>query len=94
MNRRQFLESAAVAAGAAAFLPLNTALAAEPAKGVNWPIGCFERPWFEGKSPWSYDTALDGIKAAGYKLMGMLTEFRQGGAASSGRAPRPSTSRV
>ncbi len=72
VNRRQFLESATVAAGAAAFLPLNTALGAEPAKGVNWPIGCLERPWFEGKSPWSYDTALDGIKAAGYKLMGLL----------------------
>jgi sugar phosphate isomerase/epimerase len=72
VNRRQFLESAAVAAGAAAFLPLNTALAAESAKGVNWPIGCLERPWFEKKNPWSYDTALDGIKAAGYKLMGLL----------------------
>ena len=72
VNRRQFLESAAVAAGTAAFLPLNAALAAEPAKGVKWPIGCLERPWFETKSPWSYDTALDGIKAAGYKLMGLL----------------------
>jgi sugar phosphate isomerase/epimerase len=61
-----------VAAGAAAFLPLDTAPAAEPAKGVNWPIGCLERPWFETKSPWSYDTALDGIKAAGYKVMGLL----------------------
>jgi sugar phosphate isomerase/epimerase len=65
------MQSAAVA-GAATLLPLHTPLAAEPPKGVNWPIGCFERPWFEGKSPWSYDTALDGIKAAGYKLMGLL----------------------
>ena len=61
-----------MAAGAAALLPLNSALAAASAKGVNWPIGCLERPWFESKSPWSYDTALDGIKAAGYKLMGLL----------------------
>ena len=51
---------------------MNTALGAPAAKGVNWPIGCLERPWFESKSPWSYDTALDGIKAAGYKLMGLL----------------------
>ena len=72
MNRRNFLQSAALAAGAAAFLPLSAAPAAEKAKGVNWPIGCFERPWFETKSPWSYDTALDGIRAAGYKLMGLL----------------------
>jgi sugar phosphate isomerase/epimerase len=72
MNRRQFLQSAAVAAGAATLLPLEGLSAAEPVKGVNWPIGCFERPWFEKKEPWGYDTALDGIKAAGYKLMGML----------------------
>ena len=51
---------------------MNTALGAPAAKGVNWPIGCLERPWFESKSPWIYDTALDGIKAAGYKLMGLL----------------------
>jgi sugar phosphate isomerase/epimerase len=72
MNRRHFLHSAALAASAATFLPLGAASAAKKPKGVNWPIGCFERPWFETKSPWSYDTALDGIKAAGYKLMGLL----------------------
>jgi sugar phosphate isomerase/epimerase len=75
MNRRQFIQSAAWAATASTCLPLNTLPAAEPRSGVNWPIGCFNRPWLGigNKSNWSYDTALDGIKAAGYKLTGMLT---------------------
>ena len=47
--------------------------AAEPTKGVSWPIGCFNRPWLEEKNNWSYDTVLDGIQAAGYKYTGLLT---------------------
>ncbi len=35
---------------------------------VNWNIGCFNRPW----GRWSYDEALDGIKAAGYRLTGIV----------------------
>jgi len=73
VNRRQFLESAAVAAGAATLMPLDSALTAEPPKGVNWPIGCFNRPWIVDKKNWGYDVALDGIKGAGYKLTGLLT---------------------
>lgn len=38
--------------------------------GVDWAIGCFNRPW----GRWSYDAALDGIKAAGYRLTGFLGE--------------------
>ncbi len=73
MNRRQFVHTTALAA-AGTLLPLNTLPAAEKPKGVNWPIGCFNRPWLGDKNnPWGYDTALDGIKAAGYKLTGMLT---------------------
>lgn len=34
-----------------------------------WPIGCFNRPW----SKWGYDATLDGIRAAGYSLTGLLT---------------------
>src|ERR1051325_2427645 len=41
--------------------------------GVHWPIGCFNRPWLGDKKNWGYDVALDGIKAAGYKLTGLLT---------------------
>jgi sugar phosphate isomerase/epimerase len=47
-------------------MPLTSAFAAEK---PNWPIGCFNRAW----TRWSYDEALDGIKAAGYKLTGLLT---------------------
>jgi len=52
----------------------NAAPADEKSKaGVNWPIGCFNRPWAGDKKNWGYDVALDGIKAAGYKLTGLLT---------------------
>jgi sugar phosphate isomerase/epimerase len=71
MNRRHFLQSAALAAGATTILPLNSLTAADAPQGVAWPIGCFNRPWV--KKDWTYDTALDGTKAAGYKLAGMLT---------------------
>jgi sugar phosphate isomerase/epimerase len=73
MNRRQFLQSTALAT-AGALLPLNALTAAENSQGVKWPIGCFNRPWLgEKDKPWGYDVALDGIKGAGYKLTGMLT---------------------
>jgi sugar phosphate isomerase/epimerase len=73
MNRRQFIEHSTLAAAAAALVPCGAALAADKAKGVNWPIGCFNRPWVNEKKKWTYDMALDGIKAAGYKLTGLLT---------------------
>ena len=73
MNRRQFLHTTALAA-AGTLVTLDTLPAADKPKGVSWPIGCFNRPWLgpRGK-PWGYEVALDGIKAAGYKLTGMLT---------------------
>lgn len=37
-----------------------------------WPIGCFNRAW----TNWSYDVALDGIAAAGYKLTGLLSTHK------------------
>src|SRR6266850_262919 len=68
MKRREFLRNATLAVAATA-LP-SPILAAE-SKGVHWPIGCFNRPWHE-KTDWGLDTALDGIKAAGYKIVGLL----------------------
>ncbi len=59
---------------------LTRALAAEKA---NWPVGCFNRPWTQ----WNYDDTLDGIKAAGYQLTGLLT--RQGGEAFTSSAATP-----
>ena len=73
MNRRQFLNTTALGAAAGAWLPLYTLPAAEKPKGADWPIGCFNRPWLGRNNKWDYDTALDGIKAAGYKLTGLLT---------------------
>ncbi len=40
---------------------------------VKWTVGCFNRPW----TKWSYDECLDGIKAAGYKVTGLLSRTRQ-----------------
>jgi sugar phosphate isomerase/epimerase len=73
MNRRQFIRTTAVAA-AATTINLPSLRAAE--KGVHWPIGCYNRPWVDDKDGWTLDTGLDGIKDAGYKIMGLLTLFK------------------
>jgi sugar phosphate isomerase/epimerase len=44
------------------------ARAAETFPAGRWPLGCFNRPW----GRWSYDDALDGIKAAGFQYTGIL----------------------
>lgn len=68
MNRRTFLHSTLLTATAMATLSATKALAAKP----EWPIGCFNRAW----TNWSYDDALDGIAAAGYKVTGLLSGHR------------------
>src|SRR5437660_8151307 len=73
MNRRRFIQTTALAATATTMFPDEALPAAEKSKGVNWPIGCFNRPWSGDKKNWGYDAALDGIQAAGYKLTGLLT---------------------
>src|SRR5438552_17599237 len=80
MNRRTFLQSATIATTTLTTLPFASAFAAEK---PNWPIGCFNRAW----TKWSYDDALDGIKAAGYKLTGLLSG--QGGEAFASSAATP-----
>lgn len=67
MNRRDFIQRATVT-GVLTTLGL-TASSPIAAKGVKWPVGCFNRPW----TKWTYDETLDGIKAAGYKLTGLLS---------------------
>jgi sugar phosphate isomerase/epimerase len=69
MNRRRFLQTASVSSTVLAGMSWLEALAAEP---PSWPIGCFNRAW----TNWSYDDALDGIAAAGYKLTGLLSTHR------------------
>ncbi len=68
LTRRHFLKSSiAAAAGTAMASPL---LAEE---GVSWEIGCFNRPW----GTWSYDTALDQMKAAGFQTTGLVGRHKQ-----------------
>lgn len=43
------------------------------ARGVDWPVGCFNRPW----TKWSFDQTLKEIKAAGYKTTGLLSRTRE-----------------
>jgi len=68
MKRRDFIRQSA---GGAAALAI-----AGPAevwgRGVNWPIGCFNRPW----TRWPFDDALKQIKSAGYDLTGLLSRTR------------------
>src|SRR5258708_5996174 len=72
MKRRKFIQTTS-AATVATLLRVSPLPAAEKAEGVHWPIGCFNRPWSGDKRNWGYDAALDGIKAAGYKLTGLLS---------------------
>ncbi len=68
MNRRKFLQhtTGAVTAMAVSSSP------SLGARAVQWPIGCFNRPW----TTWSYDDALKQIKAAGYRTTGLLTRTK------------------
>jgi sugar phosphate isomerase/epimerase len=67
MNRRTFIKTATAA------LPVLTAgVRARASDPSSWPVGCFNRAW----TNWSYDTALDGIAAAGYKLTGLLSSHK------------------
>lgn len=40
---------------------------------VNWPLGCFNRPW----TKWSFDESLKQTKAAGYQITGLLSRTRE-----------------
>ena len=66
MNRREFF------AGIGSVM----AVAAIPTFGAsapNWTVGCFNRPW----TKWGgIDVALDGMKAAGFLVVGLLTRTR------------------
>src|SRR5216110_3257119 len=70
MNRREFLQHT-ITGGAATALGLSFSFPLS-ARGVQWPIGCFNRPW----TTWSFDDALKQIKAAGYQTTGLLTRTR------------------
>jgi sugar phosphate isomerase/epimerase len=67
MNRRKFIQHTALVTAATAAMNFT-------AEGkVNWPVGCFNRPW----TKWSFDETLKQIKAAGYKTTGLLSRTRE-----------------
>src|SRR5262245_42654595 len=66
MNRREFIQQTALVSAATAALNLDAEA------GVNWTIGCFNRPW----TKWSFDETLKQIKAAGYKTTGLLSRTK------------------
>jgi sugar phosphate isomerase/epimerase len=69
MNRREFIRGAIIASTAGTIIGSEDATA----KGVKWPIGCFNRPW----TKWSFDQTLQAIKTAGFKTTGLLTRTRE-----------------
>jgi sugar phosphate isomerase/epimerase len=81
MKRREFLRSAAAAAGAG--FTLSHAQAARKAKGVHWLVGCFNRPW----TKWDLDTTLKGIHDAGYRITGLLSSTKEEPFIGSGATP-------
>jgi sugar phosphate isomerase/epimerase len=70
MKRREFLQHAL--AGAAATTLGSAVPPSLGAMAVQWPIGCFNRPW----TTWTFDDALKQIKAAGYPTAGLLTRTK------------------
>ena len=81
VNRRNFIQSTAALAASLAAAPCTGLLASDK---PNWPIGCFNRAW----TNWSYDQALDGMAAAGYKLTGLLSGHRGEMFTSSAATPQ------
>lgn len=68
VTRRQFLQRTA-AALAGGVLATRGVLAAAQPTATPWTIGCLNRPWVK----WSADEMLDGIRAAGYRTIGLQT---------------------
>lgn len=66
MNRREFIQTSALLTAVSTTLPLTAT-----AK-VNWPVGCFNRPW----TKWSFDETLKQTKAAGYATTGLLSRTK------------------
>jgi sugar phosphate isomerase/epimerase len=61
VSRRQFIGSALAATAGAAFSRGDEA--------PRWQIGCYTRPWAQ----YDYHVAFDGIAAAGFKYVGLMS---------------------
>ncbi len=71
IGRRQFLYTAAVTSTILSLGHSTEGGAGVPHR-VGWTIGCFNRPW----TKWSFDVALDSIKAAGFGVTGLLSRTK------------------
>ncbi len=63
LSRRQFVAGVVAASGAA------VAARALGGESWRWQIGCYTRPW----AAYDYRVALDGIAAAGFEYVGLMT---------------------
>jgi len=61
LSRREFVGSALVATAGVMF--------ARASQMPRWQIGCYTRPWAQ----YDYHAAFDGIAAAGFKYVGLMT---------------------
>ncbi len=61
VSRREFLGSAVIATAGA--------MISRAADAPRWQVGCYTRPWAQ----YDYRVALDGIAAAGFKYVGLMT---------------------
>ena len=61
VSRREFIGSALAATAAAVF--------SRAAEAPRWQMGCYTRPWAQ----YDYHAAFDGIAAAGFKYVGLMT---------------------
>jgi hypothetical protein len=82
MNRRRFLQTATPRNHCIGWLA--AAHPPPPLKKIDWPIGCFNRPWVKMETT---TTPSDGIAAAGYKLTGLLTVQKGEAFTSSSATP-------
>ncbi len=69
MDRRQFLRSSAATTMAWISAGSLPAPAEEKSSPASWPIGCFNRAW----AGWSFNAALQGVREAGFKLLGLVS---------------------
>ena len=65
LSRRKFIQGASLAL-AGSLAPRGVAAGSAP---TAWTTGCLNRPWVK----WSADEMLDGIRAAGYRTIGLQT---------------------
>ena len=72
MNRRELLLTANCLATGALVNNKESPRKLEESSSRKWQIGCLNRPW----NQWTFDDAFDGLKAAGFKEIGLLGDHK------------------